>query len=115
MKPEEILRSFGAKVRQSRKQANMTQEDLAEAVGRSVDTISNIERGAASTRIATAALIAETLNLSLSELFEFPIFGEKDRAKREELENFLGIVGKVDTQTLRVIIDQAKILIDAKS
>jgi len=115
MDTEEILRSFGANVRQSRKQANMTQEDLAEAIGRSVDTVSNIERGAASTRIGTAALIAETLKTNLSELFERPSLSEQNRAKREELEKLLGIARKVDTKTLHAIIEQAKILIDAKS
>jgi len=115
MDTDDILRNFGAKIRRHRKQAGLTQEELAEAIGRSVDTISNIERGAASTRIGTAALIAEKLNLPLSELFEFRTLDQKDREKREELQTLLSIADTVDIKILRAIIDQAKILIEAKS
>lgn len=66
-----INRRLGARVRQLRRGRGWSQEELGERIGRSVDTISNVERGASSTRIDTAAQIARVLGISLSELFEF--------------------------------------------
>lgn len=56
-------------MKELRKSRHLTQEQLAEKINRTVDTVSNIERGFSSTRITTAQEIAHILGVELSELF----------------------------------------------
>jgi transcriptional regulator with XRE-family HTH domain len=70
MDTDALKRTFGRRVQALRERAGLTQENLADRIGRSVDTVSNIERGANSTRVETAARIAEALGVELRELFE---------------------------------------------
>ena len=85
---DDIQSRFGARIRELRKQRGLTQEQLAEAIGKSVDTISNIERGFSSTRIKTAARLAEILEVALPDLFEPATRPRLDR-KRQQLVNEL--------------------------
>lgn len=62
---------FGQKLRQVRRQKNMTQERLAEAIDASVDLISNIERGINAPSFKTLERLAEALDVPVKELFEF--------------------------------------------
>lgn len=62
---------FGQRLRQLRRQKNITQERLAEAIGASVDLISNIERGINAPSFETLEKLAETLDIPVKELFEF--------------------------------------------
>lgn len=66
---ENVQRQFGRRVHALRKKKGLTQEQLAEAIGKSVDTISNIERGFSSTRIKTAEVIANVLGVTVADLF----------------------------------------------
>lgn len=67
----ELKRRFGKHVQGLREAKGLTQEQLADRIGRSVDTVGNIERGVNSTRIEIAYLIATELGVSLSDLFDF--------------------------------------------
>jgi len=71
MAPRNHQRLFGNRVKALRKARKLSQEDLAEAIGKSVDTVSNIERGFNSTRISTAFDIANALHVSFVELFDW--------------------------------------------
>jgi len=97
-----LKRSFGAKVQSLREARGMTQEQLAERIDRSVDTISNIERGANSTRIETAGRIAEVLGVSLPELFEF---GEMDsgRKRRRQINVLAEALSRQDEATFALL------------
>lgn len=66
------LRSlFGRRLRQLRLQRNLTQERLAEGAGVSVDLISNIERGINAPSFETLERLAESLRVSVKDLFVF--------------------------------------------
>lgn len=66
------LRSlFGRRLRQLRLQRNLTQERLAEDAGVSVDLISNIERGVNAPSFETMEKLAESLRVSVKDLFLF--------------------------------------------
>lgn len=54
-----------------REAKGLTQEQLADRIGRSVDTVENIERGVAATRIEVAYQIAIELGVRLPDLFTF--------------------------------------------
>ena len=67
----ELKRRFGKHVQGLREAKGLTQEQLADRIGRSVDTVSNIERGVNATRIEVAHQIATELDVRLPDLFDF--------------------------------------------
>jgi len=67
-----ILRSqFGQRLRQLRRQNDLTQAELAETVGVSVEFISNLERGVNAPSFDTLESLAEALHVRVKALFEF--------------------------------------------
>ena len=65
----EQLKSFGKRIATLRKQQGYSQEEFAEATGKMINTISNIERGLADPKFTTLNAIANTLNVNISDLF----------------------------------------------
>ena len=63
---------FGKRLRQIRRQKDLTQEQLAEAVGVSVEFLSNIERGINAPSFETLEKLCAVLNVPTHELFLFP-------------------------------------------
>jgi len=66
------LRSqFGKRLRQLRRQKDLTQEKLAEKLSVSVEFISNMERGINSPSFGTLERLAEILQVPVVTLFDF--------------------------------------------
>ena len=63
---------FGKRLRFIRRQKDLTQEQLAEAVGISVEFLSNLERGINAPSFETLEKLAAVLAVSVQELFAFP-------------------------------------------
>jgi len=75
---------LGAKVRAARESAGLSQEQLAERINRTPETVSNIERGKNMPAIETLQALCSTLGLRLSELFADEDLGRNaDRVARE--------------------------------
>ena len=74
----DILKKLGARIREERKRANLTQEKLAEKVDLSVDYIGYIERGKQAPYLKTLERIAKALGVEVYELF---FFREDDKKK----------------------------------
>jgi transcriptional regulator with XRE-family HTH domain len=66
-----LAQQFGNRVRALRKKRGLTQEQLAEATGLSVNFISFVERGIKSPSLANMGRIAKALNVPVMELFNF--------------------------------------------
>jgi transcriptional regulator with XRE-family HTH domain len=60
---------FGRRLRQLRRKKELTQEQLAEFAGISVDMVSNIERGINAPSFQTIERLARVLNVSVQEFF----------------------------------------------
>lgn len=104
MTHEELKRLFGLRVQALRRRRGLTQEALAEAIGKSVDTISNVERGAGSPRVETALDIANTLGVTLAELFDVEERADdRDREHRKAIEKIVTLVGDQDEATLQAL------------
>ena len=67
---QELLKEIGKRFQQIRTERNLTQSDLAEAVGVQIETISRYETGSLSISISLLAKVAEALNIGLSELLD---------------------------------------------
>jgi transcriptional regulator with XRE-family HTH domain len=67
---EKKLIAFGKNVRSLREKKGMTQEDLAHNAGISFTTVNNLENGHLNPTLATIYAIAETLKVTVGQLFE---------------------------------------------
>ncbi len=62
---------FGRRLRELRKQKDLTQEQLAEAAQISVEFLSNMERGVNAPSFETLERLAMALNVDVKEFFTF--------------------------------------------
>lgn len=109
MNNDDLLKQFGLRVQALRRRRGLTQEGLAEAIERSVDTVSNIERGLSGTRLETALSIAEAVGVTVTELFEFGPDGGGDRERRRAIEQIVGMLAGSDDDTLQAVTDLIRI------
>ena len=98
----------------AREAAGLTQEELAERIGRSVDTVSNLERGASSTRIETAFRIADALGVGILDLFDVGPAEAPDRERRQMIEQLVEMVSREDAGTMAAVVAQVEILLRVK-
>ena len=70
-KDHKFLKQFGENLRHLRKKQDFTQESLAYAADLSLSQIGRIERGEINPTICTLKVLADTLDIELSILFEF--------------------------------------------
>ena len=75
----ELIARFGNRVRVLRRSRDITQAQLAEAIGRSTEFVSRIERGLASPSFPTIAAIATALTIEPKDLFDFPALPNSTR------------------------------------
>lgn len=66
-----LQQKLGQKIASFRKARKLTQEQLAEAVGRSVEFISLVERGINAPSVAGLEKFAKVLKVEVKELFTF--------------------------------------------
>jgi len=69
---ENLKSIIGARVKAARKANNLTQSALAEAVHRTIEAISNIERGKSLPPLDLLERIGEVLGCSVGALVEVP-------------------------------------------
>ena len=63
---------FGKRLRYIRRHKDLTQEQLAEAVGISIEFLSNLERGVNAPSFETLEKLATVLEVPVQTFFEFP-------------------------------------------
>lgn len=74
---QQFLLDFGQRVSERRKALGITQEELADRLGLSQQTVLSIEKGRRRARISILPELADVLSLSLDEL----LLGAKPKAK----------------------------------
>lgn len=71
MKEKNLKAVFGSRIRVLRHLCDLTQAELAEALGCSTEYVSHIERGVASPSFEMLARLATALRVEVKELFSF--------------------------------------------
>jgi len=69
----QLKNNFGKRLQVLRLEADMTQEELADGIGVTVESISNIERGVFGPKFNNLEKIAVVLNIEVKELFDFDL------------------------------------------
>ena len=82
MTDDDFAIKLGNRIRELRKIKGVSQLELAYDMDMSMNTISGIELGKISPKIETLRKIAEKLNVSMSELFEFSKILPQDKITR---------------------------------
>ncbi len=72
IKDKEFLKAFGKTIRAHRKAHDLSQEQLAYNSELTLSQIGRIERGETNPTICTIKVIADTLDLTLSEILKDP-------------------------------------------
>lgn len=101
---DELQKQIAAAVRTLRKQRNWTQEQLAAKSGRSLDAISNIERGVNKPSLKTIGSLAKGFDISVAELFQATGYGSETRTNL--MTSLLDVVRSLDDRTLTVAVKQ---------
>lgn len=115
MDTTELKRRFGRRVKLLRERAALTQEQLAEKIDRTVDAVSNIERGIHATKIEIAYLISQAVNVPLEDLFELEPDTPKDRERRKELNLLVDELQALDVRTLQAFRRMVEVILEAQS
>lgn len=103
MRQANLNKRFGQRVQTLRRQRGLTQAELAATIGRSEDMIGNVERGAASTRLATAYEIAKALGVTAAELFDFGDPPKRDREHQKALNDIVALLNRLDFKTVKKV------------
>jgi transcriptional regulator with XRE-family HTH domain len=104
VRTQSLVYKLGVKIRVLRKAAGLTQEQLAEAAGVSVNFIGYVERGQRAPSIKTLEQIAQALNVPPKKLFEF----SDDEASALLYETLIAELRKCTPDDFRALIQVAK-------
>ena len=76
---EEGLKLLGLRIREVRKQKNMSQEDLADISGLALSQVGRMERGDINSTMSSVFSICRALDIEVAEVFDFKL--DKQRSK----------------------------------
>jgi transcriptional regulator with XRE-family HTH domain len=109
----DLKRRIAIKLRVSRKARQLTQEALADLIGRSVDAISNIERAKGLPSLDTLEAIAAKLDIPIAEFLDNPRGRTKLTARRFEALARLSELGRaLPDRSLEIAVKQLEALSD---
>ena len=89
-----LTKQLGERIKKIRKTARLTQDRLAERTNLSVEYISRLERGIAQPSFKTLAIIAEVLNVTIKDFFDFenPVSFKNKRQEALEENDYINAI-----------------------
>jgi transcriptional regulator with XRE-family HTH domain len=102
---------IGARVRALRRKQKVTQEQLAELVAVTPESISNVERGVSVPSVRTLGLIAERLDVSLAALLDIDTRApQATRRRLDAQEKLREIVASLGDDALEALVGHAELV-----
>ncbi|MAN73979.1 MAG: hypothetical protein CME85_12150 [Henriciella sp.] len=102
---------LAAAIRAARRSKGLTQEELAERINRTAASLSNLERARSLPSLDTLVLIAEALEVPMSNLMEISISRSQARSRIREENEIFDMIRSLTTEQLRI----ARVQIEALS
>jgi len=106
----DISKRIGQRIRELRKQAGLTQEDLAERAGMDFTSIGAAERGNRNLSLKSLARVAEALGVSLEEIFRGLGTVQRSPQHQSSFDALLAEVSNLSPAEIRFLTDVAKAL-----
>lgn len=95
----------GSRIQALRKHRGLTQPQLAELIGRSVDAVSNLERGISAPNFETLERLSDKLNVPVKDFFDFK--NDPDDPRRvANISKLLDFARQLDDAHLDIAVDQ---------
>lgn len=88
-----ILTTFGDRIKYLREKQNIPQSKLAQTTGIVREQISRIENGQINPTLETVFRLSEALNITMSELFDFDVVGQRQEISNLSLKPFVKWAG----------------------
>jgi len=105
---KDTSKNFGENVKYYRVLANLTQQQLANKIERTEETISNIERGVSIAKIDILPDLAQALNISIDKLFQQENNDQIEKENVVLLRKILQLIKTKDISFLEVIFENLK-------
>lgn len=110
----QLKQYIGGQVSLARRRAKLTQEQVAEQVDRTVEAISNVERGKSLPTLVTLTRLAKVLKMPLRSFFPDEELVSGKSPKRIQLEQRLAFIGAdLSDDDLEIAIRQMGALLEA--
>lgn len=113
MDHEETKRLFGLRLRTLRRERGLSQEELAAAIDRTVETVGKIERGKWSPRVETAQTIADALGVPLFSLFEFE--RREITPQQHMIRQLSDLLERQDNDVVKAVTQVAEMMVKLRS
>ena len=106
---KQLKQNIGLRVKAARQQKGLTQAQLAEAIDKAFETISNIERGKTAPNFSTLYDIANVLGLPMREFFELEDVDVSD-ARQRLLMQLNTMIAQMDDRQLNLLLKLGEVL-----
>ena len=106
---KQLKQNIGLRVKAARQQRGLTQAQLAEAIDKAFETISNIERGKTAPNFSTLYDISNVLGLPMREFFEFEDLDISD-ARQRLLMQLNTMIAQMDDRQLNLLLKVGRVL-----
>ena len=107
----QLKRNIGLRVKAARTQKGLTQPQLAEAIDKAFETISNLERGKTAPNFSTLADIANVLGLPMREFFDVEDVDVTD-ARQRLLMQMNSLISDMDERQLNLLLKLGNVLME---
>lgn len=94
---------IGGKITEVRLRKKLTQAELAERIGVSVESISRLERGVSFPSLKTIVKMSNALGVQIKEFFDFDEYDSKDKSYERELSKFIAFLRTLSEKEVRLI------------
>ncbi|NCD09846.1 MAG: XRE family transcriptional regulator [Negativicutes bacterium] len=106
-----LLELFGKRIRGLRRAKELTQEQLAEIAGISLQNMGEIERGKGNPTLVTVEKLSAALDEDLSSIFDF---GSSVLTKEKAVQELEGLLSGATREQAQAILVVAQIILQEK-
>ncbi len=107
----DTLELFGKRIRSLRRAKDLTQEQLAELAGISLQNMGEIERGKGNPTLVTVEKLSAALDEKLSSIFDF---GSSVLTKEKAVQELEGLLSGATREQAQAILVVAQIILQEK-
>ena len=104
----EILTVFGKRLRSLRRAKDMTQEQVAERAGLSLQSVGEIERGRGNPTLVNVERLSDALDVELTELFDL---GDVKMTREQAVQEILARLEGATEEQVRALLIMVRVLI----